>query len=250
MIQEINYLRQEFNQIRDIGWIKERCKGKCSCAYTFKQILRKKEDNFPVTDYHSIEIKVMNDHTKTNLHLFNLIPDGDYLFPIDRLLYEIGCPVKENKNWRVLYKTFNAKDYTKLIYGKKAIINVDYENRKVELLVYNHKNENTDIGITWSFDYIKERLLLKLKYLAFIRASSCIICGEGYYHYHKIDFYKLKDFDTFINLINLGIIEITFKIGVHRSGSKYGKVYDHGTDFSIKVSNLELLYDKIFDTTV
>ena len=60
-----------------------------------------------------------------------------------------------------------------------------------------------------------------------------------------MDIYKLKNFDTFINLIDLGVIEITFKIGVHKSGSKLGKVYDHGTDFSIKASNIELLYDKI-----
>ena len=245
MQEEISILKREFERIKNIGWIKEKCKSLGSCGYTFEKMLHKEDDNFPVPDFNNIEIKVMNDHAKTNLHLFNLIPDGDYLFPIDRLLYQIGCPDKDNKNWKRLYKTFNAKEYTRMIYGQKAIISVNYENKKVELLVYNHRNENTNIGISWSFDYIKERLLLKLKYLAFIKTSSCIICGEGYYHYHKMDIYKLKDFDTFINLIDLGIIEITFKVGVHKSGSKIGKVYDHGTDFSVNPTNIELLYDKI-----
>ena len=108
-----------------------------------------------------------------------------------------------------------------------------------------NRNEKINIGISWSFDYLKQRLELKLKYLAFVRVSSCIICGEGYYHYHDISFYKLKDFDTFINLIDKGIIEITFKIGTHKIGSRAGTSYDHGTDYSIKVKDLELLYDKI-----
>ena len=60
MTEEINYLCNEFNRIKNIGWIKERCKGKCSCGYTFEQMLCKKEDNFPVPDFHNIEIKVMN----------------------------------------------------------------------------------------------------------------------------------------------------------------------------------------------
>ena len=133
----------------------------------------------------------------------------------------------------------------KVIYGHKVTINVNYEKEKVELIVLNHKNEDINIGISWSFNYLKERLLIKLQYLALIRVSSCIICGDGYYHYHNISFYKLKDFDNLLQLINEGIIEITFKIGIHKSGKRIGKIYDHGTDFSIKLSNLEYLYDKI-----
>ena len=62
----------------------------------------------------------------------------------------------------------------------------------------------------------------------------CKVCGR-----------KLRGFDSFIDLIDKGIIEITFKIGMHKFGNKVGKPYDHGTDFSIKVSNLDLLYDKL-----
>ena len=245
MKDEIISLKTEFEKIKSMGWVKEKRKSKGSCGYTFECLLKKEEDDFPIPDYNDIEIKVMNDNTKTNLHLFNLVPDGDYLFPIKRILYEIGCPGKENRDERRLYRTFCAKEETKLVFGKKGIIHVNYEEKKVELLIYNNKNENTNIGISWSFDYLRERLLLKLKYLAFIRVSSCIISGEGYYNYHKISFYKLKDFDTFIGLIEKGIIEITFKIGTHKSGNKIGQVYDHGTDFAIKVSDLELLYDVV-----
>ncbi len=245
MQESAEILKKNFERIKNMGWVKEKARGKRAGGITFELLLRKYEDTFPIPDFDNIEIKVMNDKTKTNLHLFNLTPDGDYLFPIKRILYELGCPVKNDCDIRRFYCSFNCNNYTKMIFGKRGIISVNYEKEKVELLVYNNHGENTNIDVSWSFDYLKERLELKLKYLAFIRVSSCIICGEGYYHYHKLTLYKLKDFNTFINLINRGIIEITFKIGTHKSGNRIGKVYDHGTDFSIKVEDLELLYDKL-----
>ena len=245
MIEEIKRLEEDFNRIKNLGWIKEKRHGLSSMGCTFEDLLNKETDDLPVPDYENIEIKVMNDNTKTNLHLFHLVPDGDFLFPIERILYAIGCPGREDRSERRLFRTFKADEYTKLVFGQRGIIKVNYDESKVELIVINHKNENINIGISWSFDYLKERLLLKLKYLAFVRVSSCIICGEGYYHYHDIYFYKLKSFETFIDLIDKGIIEITFKIGTHRSGNRIGKAYDHGTDFSIKVANLEQLFDRI-----
>lgn len=245
MYDELKALQDKFEVIKQKGWIKEIRKSLGSCGNTFESLLAKEENDFPVPDYENIEIKVMNDNAKTNLHLFNLTPDGEYLYPIKRILSELGCPDKDNKNEKRFYQSFNAISYNKLIYGRRAKINVNYEDRKVELIVFDHNNENLNIGVSWSFDYLKERLLLKLKYLAFIRASSCIICGEGYYHYHKISFYELKGFDTFVDLIDRGIIEITFKIGTHKSGRKTGQVYDHGTDFSIKPCDLNLLYNEI-----
>ena len=58
-------------------------------------------------------------------------------------------------------------------------------------------------------------------------------------------FYKLKNFETFIKLIEDGIIEITFKIGTHKNGSKKGKPYDHGTDFSINIKDIDKLFDSV-----
>ena len=245
MHEEFVSLKTKFNKIRDIGWIKEKQKGLGAGGYTFERLLNKEEDDLPVPDYHDIEIKVMNDNTKTNLHLFNLVPDGDYLYPIKRILYEIGCPGKEDRNERRLYQTFNSIEFKKLVFGRRAKIKVNYEKEKIELIVINSQNEDINIGVSWSFNYIKERLELKLKYLAFVRVSSSIICGEGYYHYHDISFYKLKGFDTFIDLVDKGIIEITFKIGTHKLGPKAGKVYDHGIDFSIRVADIERLFEEV-----
>ena len=245
MQNEIYNLKKEFERIKNMGWIEEKRKCKGAAGYTFETLLKKEEDDLPIPDYDEIEIKTINKNAKTNLHLFNLTPDGDYLFPIKRLLEELGMRDKDNDEAMFFYRSFNAKNDTKIVYGRKGKLIVNYEKQKIELSIVNSQLENINIGVSWSFDYIKERLNLKLTNLAIIKVSSCIIVGKGYYHYDSINFYKIRDFDTFIDLIEKGVIEITFKIGVHKSGKKKGRTYDHGTDFSIDINDIELLYEKI-----
>jgi len=61
----------------------------------------------------------------------------------------------------------------------------------------------------------------------------------------NIDFYELKDFDTFILLIEKGIIRVVFKIGTFKKGIRKGNIHDHGTSFEINIENVEELYKKI-----
>ena len=56
---------------------------------------------------------------------------------------------------------------------------------------------------------------------------------------------EIKDFETFLKLLEDGIITITFKINVYTEGKKIGMIDNHGTDFSILDNNIELLYNKV-----
>ena len=96
----------------------------------------------------------------------------------------------------------------------------------------------------WTFDLLKEKLYRKLKNMAFVSAMRKIENDKEYFKYYKLEIYKLKSFDTFINLLKAGIIRVTFKIGVFRSGDKKGKIHDHGTGFDIEEKNLYKLYDQ------
>ena len=65
------------------------------------------------------------------------------------------------------------------------------------------------------------------------------------YYYRNIQFYELKSFDEFINLIEKGIIGISFKISIKKNKNSIGKTYDRGTDFSILEKDIPLLFDSI-----
>lgn len=92
---------------------------------------------------------------------------------------------------------------------------------------------------------LKQRLDLKLKCLAIVKADTKKINCVEYFKYNEINFYKLKSFDAFIDPIKSGAINITFMIGIYKSGKRFGQTHDRGTAFTINEKNIELLYDKI-----
>lgn len=47
-----------------------------------------------------------------------------------------------------------------------------------------------------------------------------------YYNYYQMNLYKLKDFQTFLSLLEDGTIRITFHIGTNKSGPKKGEIHD------------------------
>lgn len=81
----------------------------------------------------------------------------------------------------------------------------------------NKNGENLNLQISWSFKMLKQRLDLKLKCLAIVKADTKKINCVEYFKYNEINFYKLKSFDAFIDPIESGAINITFMIGIYKS---------------------------------
>ena len=97
--------------------------------------------------------------------------------------------------------------------------------------------------IYWTFTTLKDKLYRKVKTIAFVDAIRKNIKKEEYFKYYKMTIYTIKSFDDFIDLLENGVIRITFKISVFRDGLKKGKIHDHGTGFDIEEENLLQLYD-------
>ena len=89
-----------------------------------------------------------------------------------------------------------------------------------------------------------DKLYSKMKILAYIEADSKYINNCEYFMYNEIIFYRLKGFDTFIDLLDKGIININFKVGGYID-EKLSLIDSHGVSFCIKSTNLNLLYDCI-----
>ena len=245
MNKDIKELYKKFCAIKEQGWIKSERKGYTGVGYTFEKLIQKEEENFPIPDFKSIEIKTHRKYSKRNIHLFNATPDGDYLFPIKRILETLGYPDKNDKKIKIFNMSFTAKEFTNIGYYKKGKIVVDEENEKIKFIVYDYEGKDLNMNVSWSYKLLKERLDLKLKYLALINADSKIKNNNEYFNYNEINFYKLKDFNSFIELIKTGNIVVNFKIGVFKDGKRKGQIHDRGTDFSISTTDFEKLYKKI-----
>ena len=243
MEKDIFEIKKIFEEIKNTGWIESKRKGPTGVGYTFETLLNKAEDTLEIPDYKSIEIKTQRKKSHSFVSLFNATPDGDYLFEIKRLRDNFGYPDKILKESKVINNDFFADKIKNLGSKYKGKLKIDWKNQKLILIILNNCLQIVDNEVSWSFDLLKEKLYRKLKYLAFIEADSKFINDIEYLKYTNLQIYKLKDFNTFLALIDEGIIKVTFKIGVVRTGNRKGEINDHGTSFSISSKNLSKLYN-------
>lgn len=247
MKEDVLKLRKNFEIIKSMGWIMSKRSGSTGVGYTFENLLNIEENSFEIPDYNSIEIKTQRAKSNSYVNLFNAVPDGENLCEIERLRTNYGYPDKILKNCKVINCDVWANRLENLGSKYKTKLQVDRDNQKIKLIILDNCLQIVDNKISWSFDLLKNKLFRKLNYLAFIKADSKFMHGVEYFKYKELIIYKLKNFDTFIKLIEDGFIKVTFKSGVVRMGRKKGKTDNHGTGFSILRKNLDKLYDEIRD---
>ena len=126
-------------------------------------------------------------------------------------------------------------------------LEVNREFKKVYLKVYDLNEKLVEKDVYWDFDDIEEKLYRKLKFLALFKADSKKdhIDKCEYFKYVSVTFYKLKDFDTFLNLLEDGVIRLNFKLNIKTSENKIGQIHDHGTSFDILEQDIIKLYDEL-----
>lgn len=238
-------LKIKFEEIRKMDWVKSYRKDFGGIGITFEKLIGNNENTFEIPDYNGIEIKTKRGYSKSSTTLFNFAPEGPHYHETERLKEKFGYPDKELKQYKILNNTISAVEKTKIGINFYFKLKIDRKREKVFLVVFDKYNNLLEKEVYWGFDLLKEKLERKLKYLAFIKALSKKINKEEYFKYYKMNIYKLKDFNSFINLLENGIITISFKIGVFKKGKNKGKIHDHGTSFNIKEADLLKLYNLI-----
>lgn len=243
--ETIKKLQKEFERISKKGYIRGIYNCSSSIGRTFENELNLQRNKEGVPDYHGIEIKTRRTYSKSAITLFNAVPDGEAPLEVERLKNTYGFPYKKDRKYKALYfDTYGNKlTFGGVKYQYK--IDVDRKREKVYLCICNRSGILIERKVYWSFNYLREKLLTKLTYLAIVNAWPNEIEGWNYFKYYKIEFYTLKNFDKFLELLENGIIRITFKVDIYMDEANYGKTYDHGCGFAIKESDITKLFNKI-----
>ena len=97
------------------------------------------------------------------------------------------------------------------------------------------------------FYSLEERIMLKLSNLSLIYASKTKKENSQYFRYYKIVFYKIKDFDIFLDLLEKDKIEVTLCGRVSRSGEECGKQKNKNLVFKILKESVDELFLKEFE---
>lgn len=243
--EDVIVLKQEFERIKKMGYVKSTRSGFTGIGKTFEDLIGKEEDTLEAPDFRGIEIKTKRGYSKGYTTLFCATPQGKGEFETKRISNAYGYPDKILKDKEVLANSVQA-NYPTLVAGHFAFkLQIDYEKEKIYLVIKDRNGKLLEKDVYWDFSTIQEKLERKMKVLAFIKAWPNRIDGVDYYKYYDIKFYQLKGFEEFLKLIEQGVIRITFKIGVFRQGERMGEVHDRGTGFEIEEINLTKLFNPI-----
>lgn len=245
MKEDFNDLKKKFYEIKKRGWIKSDRSDYGGIGITFENLVGIPNNELEIPDFGLIEIKTKTTDCDSYTTLFNRVPTGPHYHEVERLKDLYGYSDSVLKNAKVLNTAIYCNKLTKVESKFYFCLNIDRMNQKIFLNIFNCKKNLIEKEVFWDFDILKEKLYRKLKYLAIIKAKKKLVNGEKFFKYYKMDVYKLKNFDTFIYLIEKGIIRVSLKIGVFRNGNKIGKIHDRGTAFGIKEQNLKYLYSII-----
>ena len=158
MTEDIKNLYKKFCFIKDMGFIKSKRKGSTGVGYTFEELINKPEESFPIPDFNSIEIKTCRYQSRQAIHLFTATPDGDFLFPIKRIIDILGYPDKDIKTSKVFNFSFNGKSYSNIGYHKRGKIVVNWKDEKIDFIALDLVNNNLNVDVSWSFDLLQEKL--------------------------------------------------------------------------------------------
>lgn len=245
MEEEIKLLKEKYFKIKEMGYVEGIGFIKNGAGLTFEKLLGKETDNFSFPDYYGIEIKTKLVYSKMPIHLFTLIPDGKEFFEIKRIVNTYGYICKGEK-FRKFYLSVKAGELSKSSIFHLFSLNVNYEKKRVEFLVYDRKGNLTNNDTYWDFDSLKKVVERKLKYLALIKTFVKTENDKRYYKYSLLNIYKLKSFEDFLVAIEKGKIIITFAIDYFKDKKRYGQVHDHGTAFTILENDLKSVFTKIY----
>lgn len=244
MNEQFLKLQKEFNRISKKGYIRGIYNTPSSIGRTFENELGLEMNKESIPDYQNIEIKTKRGYTKSTITLFNAVPNGQNEGELKRIKDIYGYPYKKDRNYKVLFTEVFGN---KLTFGGAKYqykLDVDKSVQKVFLCIYNREKVLLERKIFWSFDYLKEKLINKIKYLAIIKAWTKEIDGWNYFKYYKINFYALKSFDKFIECLKNGKIKLIIKINIHLDKEHYGQMYDHGCGFDISEEDISMLFYK------
>ena len=243
MINNINLLISHFNKIKEKGCVPSIKKGTAGVGLTFESLIGITENEFEIPDFNGIELKTKRNKSNSYTTLFNATPEGPHFHEVERLRTIYGYPHSKAKEYKVLNVSTFANKLNNMGIKYYSKLKVDYDKQKLFLLIYNKNKQLIENEVFWYFDTLKEKLLRKLNILAYINADTKKVDNIEHFKYYKMTVYMLKNFDTFLNLLEQGIIRVTFKINVHLRGPRKGQICDHGTGFDIQEKDLLKLYN-------
>ena len=240
-LDEIALLKEKFGVISKKGWIEAACGGTGAIGLTFENELNKSFDSTYFPDFYGIEIKCTSRFSRFPYSLFSVAFDGPTFPEINRIVELYGYKDYEYHDKKVLKVDLSVKELNKC---GKYFFNFVFEGDKLFMGVFNVYGELIEKKSFVYVDTLLNHLSTKLSKLVIIHASKKKINDKYIFRYYKLESFKLRDKELFIDLLKKGIIFATLESRVGKSGNNAGKYKNKNLVFKIKKEDLNELFDK------
>lgn len=222
-----NELIQKLKAIKKMGYVKTHRAGNTGVGKTLEDLLGIKENNIPGPNAAMIELKSARKNVSSMLTLFTKspLPRGANSILLERFGYE-------GKHGRKrLETTVNTVKYNQLK-GKPGF-KIDIQEDRVNLITT--KNE---ITAYWDKETLENSFERKLSKLLYVKAETRGTGSNEEFWFNEAWLLSGFDFDSFVQLLNEGIIFVDIRIGQYPDG----KTHDHGTGFRVFPDKLDLCF--------
>lgn len=234
---------EKFMEIKKMGWVKSVNNRNNGVGLTLENLFGISENELEIPDYNGIELKTKRYCSNSYIILFSCTPTGPHYHEVEVIKDKYGYPHKSLNDYKVLNKSVYSNKKTKIGCNFYFQLEINRDLKKIYLVVFDKLGNFIEKSTFWDFDILEEKLNRKFSILALVKALSKNQMGAEYFKYNELKLYTLKDFTTFLNLLECGVIRLNFKLNIWTKGPKIGGIHDHGTSFDI----LEKDFTKLFN---
>lgn len=238
---ETNFLKTSYH-ISTLGWCRSLRSGSTGVGYTYESLCGIQENNSRNADIcGEIELKTFREPAKGKLSLFTLSPKNE---PLVMTKLHQHCSVVDKRGFKTLYSTVKGHRFNNFKKSFRFKISVDRDVGCLRLLITDVSGSPVNINASYTFEEI-EQATSKLRKLALVGAKVKRDNDGESFSYGQATIYRFKGVDTFLDLIESGVIAVDLRLGVYKTGSKAGQTHDHGTAFRIPLKKVGELFEKI-----
>lgn len=190
----------------------------------------------------NIKIKFNQGYTRVYIPLFTIEPEGDKPEQLKRL-YDKYAYITPNSNKTKIFEAKVQANYSAMINGKFLFkLHINYEEEKVFLHILDKNYNLIDHKSYWTFSNLKKQLINKYQYLLIIKTWDKTINNQKHYKYYDYDFYKLKDFSNFLQLLVDGTIRVNLNL---KNINKEKNLRQEKAIFEIEELDLDQMFIKL-----
>lgn len=247
MNEDVQKIIQGFEEISSLGWIAACSNNFSSLGLTFEKKLGKDPDALYFPDYYGTEIKCTSIKSKYPLYLFTVAFDGPTFPEINRLITKYGYYDSKYSDKKVLFVKFDENSNAIVDNKYRFKLEIDKKDNKMYLSVFDLQNHLLEKESYVYLDTIYNHLNVKIQRLALVYADTKEEKQQKYYRYYKMFIYRLKGWETFLELLCKGIVQVSLIARIQKSGIDEGKYRNKSLVFQLPKKNIDMLFKKEYE---